>query len=223
MPDVAWRFLHIASTALARKNLDLRVEGLASLPRTGPVILAARHVHHLYDGVAIIGTIPRPVHILVGLDWAGTSLTGIAMTRLCNASRWPIVYRPGSHNARSPQEMTRAARKAMAESLRLLAEGRILLVFPEGYPNIDPHATPKTGLDDWLPFQPGVVRLAAMAAAQGITVPIVPVGLEYREGEKWTVTIRFGEPILVPDRAGSAAALQAVEARVHALSGAESS
>ena len=32
-----------------------------------------------------------------------------------------------------------------------------VLMFPEGYPNIDPHPTPKPDLDALLPFQPGFI------------------------------------------------------------------
>lgn len=218
MPDIAWNFLHRASAILVRRNLRLRVEGAENVPKTGSVILAARHVHHLYDGVAIVATIPRPVHILVGLDWAANPLTRIGMTRLCNISRWPIVYRSDSPTPRSPRETTRQTRTALTETLGLLEEDRILLVFPEGYPNIDPGYTPKSGLDDWLPFQPGVLRIATMAATRGLTVPIIPVGFSYEQDDKWTVTLRFGEPFTVLNRRQASATLQSLQERVHDLS-----
>ena len=106
----------------------------------------------------------------------------------------------------------------MAEVLALLGEGRIVLVFPEGYPNIDPAYTPKSGEDAWLPFQPGVARLASMASSGGAPIPVIPVGFHYQQGHEWDVTMRFGPPLTIPDRACEQAVLLGLEARVRALS-----
>ena len=40
------------------------------------------------------------------------------------------------------------------------------MVFPEGYPNVDPDYTPK-GEGEMLPFRPGFARLAVLAAQAG--------------------------------------------------------
>lgn len=219
MPDVAWRFLHTGSGLLARRRLDLVVEGAGNLPRRGPMIVAARHFHHLYDGVALLAEVPRPLHILVGLDWIRNPAGKAAMTLLCRAAAWPVVLRRDGSEAVDDNDARRALRRATADSLDLLAAGHALLVFPEGYPNIDPGYTPKRGDDDVLPFQPGVARLAMLAAGRGLDAPIVPAGLEYSRGERWRVTLRFGEPLTI-DRAGDARAVIAdVEREVRRLSG----
>ena len=79
-------------------------------------------------------------------------------------------------------------------SLRLLREGRLLLVFPEGYPAIDPEGSRKADPEGFLPFDAGFLVLAERA---GLEVPIVPVGLWYapRPGGGWTVWLRFGRPM----------------------------
>src|SRR5579871_5787692 len=51
------------------RSVRVRVEGMQHLPRTGPVLIASRHYHHFYDGCLLLAIIPRPVHILVALDW----------------------------------------------------------------------------------------------------------------------------------------------------------
>lgn len=219
MPDVSWRFLHAASGMLARRNLDLQVEGIAVLPRRGPLIVAARHYHHLYDGVALLATVPRPLHILVGLDWVRNPAGKAAMTALCRAAGWPVVLRRDGRHAVDDADARRALRRATAESLDLLAAGHALLVFPEGYPTIDPGYTPKRGDDDFLPFQPGFARLAALAAARGMQVPIVPAGLEYARDERWRVRLRFGEPRTVARRDEAGAVIADVEREVRRLSG----
>jgi 1-acyl-sn-glycerol-3-phosphate acyltransferase len=219
MPDVAWRFLRTGSGLLARRRLDLTVEGAGNLPRRGPMIVAARHFHHLYDGVALMATVPRPLHILVGLDWVRNPAGKAAMTALCRAAGWPVVLRRDGPGAVDDRDARRALRRATADSLDLLAAGHALLVFPEGYPNIDPGYTPKWGDDAFLPFQPGFAGLAALAAGRGLDVPIVPAGFAYTRGERWRVTLRFGEPLTI-DRAGSARAVIAdVEREVRRLSG----
>jgi putative membrane protein len=219
MPDVAWRFLRAGSGLLARRRLDLTVEGEQHLPRKGPLIIAARHYHHLYDGVVLLATVPRPLHILVGLDWVGNPAGRAAMTALCRAAGWPVVLRRDGARAVDDRAARRALRRATADALDLLASGHALLVFPEGYPNIDPGYTPKQGDDDILPFQPGFARLATLAAARGLDVPIVPAGLEYARGDRWRVALRFSESRTATRRTDASAVIGDVEREVRRLSG----
>jgi len=229
MPDMtplmAWRSLRVAGTTVTRRALDLRVEGAAHLPASGPAIVASRHFHHLYDGCVFMATVPRPLHILVGLDWVRNAAGKQAMARLCRAARWPAVLRRDGETPVDDLAAARALRQAFRDSLDVLRQGHVLLVFPEGYPNIDPGYTPKAGEDAFLPFQPGVVRLASLAAAQGMSVPIVPAGFAYEripggsKRERWRVTLRFGEPLAVASRGDEGRALRELEARVRALSG----
>jgi putative membrane protein len=218
MSDMPWRSLRAASKAVVRRQLDLRVEGADQVPRTGPVIVAARHFHHLFDGCVMLATIPRRVHILVGLDWVRSTPGKLAMVRACQAAGWPVVLRRDSAAPVDDLQAARALRRAMTDTMALLENGRVVLVFPEGYPNIDPGYTPKPDESAFLAFQPGVVRLATLVAAKGIRVPIVPAGFAYERGDRWRVTLRFGEPLTVECRDQEAAALAALETRVRALS-----
>jgi 1-acyl-sn-glycerol-3-phosphate acyltransferase len=140
------------------------------------------------------------------------------MTALCRAAGWPVVLRRDGATPVDNADARRALRQATADSLALLGAGHALLVFPEGYPNIDPGYTPKRGDDDVLPFLPGFARLAALAAARGLEVPIVPAGFEYARGDRWAVTLRFGEPRTL-HRAQAAAVIAEVEREVRELSG----
>lgn len=219
MPDVAWRFLHAGSGLLAGRSLDLTVAGDDNLPRRGPLIVASRHYHHLYDGVSLLATVPRPLHILVGLDWVRNPAGRIAMTALCRAAAWPIVLRRDGVHTVDDADARRALRRATADALDLLGAGHALLVFPEGYPTIDPGYTPKQGDDAFLPFQPGFARMATLAARRGLEVPIVPAGLEYARGERWRVTLRFGEPRTVGLRGDAGDVITGVEREVRRLSG----
>lgn len=217
-----WRFLRAGSKRLAKRRLEIVVEGQEHLPRAGPVVIAARHYHHLYDGVAFHATIHRPVHILVTVDWLKGGLGRKALVALCGSARWPAVVRTDPFTvARTgpvpPAVAQRVYRRAVADAVALLREGRILIVFPEGYPNVDPNPTPKRG-EAFLPFQSGFVRIARMAERSGAgEVPIVPVGLSYERGPRWRLTVRYGPPVAATDDA--AAVTAAVERRVRELSG----
>ena len=61
--------MRLVARTLAAARLQLEVKGLSRIPKHGPVLLVARHYHHLFDGVALLLSIPRPIHILVTLDW----------------------------------------------------------------------------------------------------------------------------------------------------------
>ncbi len=223
---LAWVSLRVASR-LALRRIDLRVEGLEHIPRQGPAILAARHFHHLWDGCALIATLPRPLRVVVTLDWLENTVAGRLMAAACRAAGWPVVPRPdGLGDRQNAENQARLAARgsgrlmaATRESVSLLRAGRTLLVFPEGYPTIDPHYTPKIADDEFLPFQPGFLRFAALAERDGVThVPIIPVGLEYTRGHRWRVVVRFGEAISFARGAAYEARVNAIEDQVRRLS-----
>lgn len=196
------------------RRLDLHVSGLEHVPPHGPVILAARHYHHLYDAAAVLASLPREVHVVVALDWLGSGPALHAMRGLVAAARWPGVWRRGP--------AWRLNRAGYAGSLSLLREGRVLLVFPEGYPTIDPAGSRRT--TPFLPFDAGFLSLAERARPD---VAVVPVGLRYapRPGGGWQVWLRYGRPIAADSapRAERWARLASVESAVRALSTAPSS
>jgi 1-acyl-sn-glycerol-3-phosphate acyltransferase len=213
---------------LAAHRIDLRVEGLEHLPATGPALLAARHFHHFYDGCALVAVGPRPLRILVTLDWLENPAGLRLMRSACQLARWPIVARSDSQvwrrghatQARVAPAARRQLLAATRECVGLLRGGEFLLVFPEGYPNIDPGFTPKVDDGAFLPFEPGFLRVVALAEQDGIThVPIVPVGLEYQRRNRWHVTVRFGHPVWRAPDVASRAQIAAIEEQVRRLSG----
>ena len=202
-----------------RREVDLRVEGLDNVPLGGPTLIAARHVHHLHDGCALWATLPRPVHLIVALDWVRPGRDRRLMAWASAALGWPTVLRAERPATADAAEAARYLRRAGRDAVALLRAGKLLVVFPEGYPNVDPHPTPKHGLDDMLPFRPGFVRFAALAERDGRTrVAVVPTGFHYERGPRWRVVLRFDPPrYLEPERGPTAFAAE-VEERVRALS-----
>src|SRR5690348_8429903 len=126
------------------------------------------------------------------------------MRWLAAAARWPGVWRSGPG--------WRLNRQGYRQSLQLLRDGGLLLVFPEGYPTIDPEGPRERDPDGFRPFDAGFLVLTKRA---GMPVPIVPVGLHYARlpGGRWSVWLRFGEPVIDQWLAG-------IESSVRSLSGA---
>lgn len=220
----------LATRAIARfytaRDLTLRVEGLQHLPPSGPVLIAARHYHHLYDGAALVGALPRTVHLFVALDWARNAWERRVMEELCKLADWPVALRgEGLAQSRSGAfaqgELARYVRRSLADGARLLREGRVLAVFPEGFPTIDPQGPRKLSEDAFLPFRPGFLAIVALAQRSGgKPIPILPAGLAYTRGARWQVTLRLGAPLFLESSSERAALLETVAARVKALSAA---
>lgn len=231
---MAWRSLRLMCRRSLAKHVDLTVEGLEGVPEIGPVVIAARHYHHLYDGCAIGTTLERHLHILVAADWAISGPARGLLERASRVARWPVVLRPDAPRYRPDRfpnataiaayeaEAARYLRRAAIATVRLLRGGHALLVFPEGYPTIDPTFTPKTRDDEVLPFQAGFARLVALAQRDGLTrVPVVPAGLEYARSpdDRWRLVLRYGEPIFHENGSDHRAFMAGVEANVRRLSG----
>ncbi len=231
---MAGRTIRTASRALMRGKVDLSVTGLEQVPTTGPVVIAARHYHHLFDGTSIVTTVPRPLKVMVALDWVQAGPQRRMAESLCRAADWPVVLRPDAEKyrpelaadsarvARYQADTTRYLKRAAARGVDILARGEGLLMFPEGYPNIDPSFTPKSeSADDFMPFLPGAVRVPLLAQSTGLApVPIVPAGLFYRQTDdnRWAVHLRFGAPMIVTERADAKAAIGRLGDRIRELS-----
>lgn len=233
---VAGRISHLVvqrgSSSIVKRQFTNEVSGLEYLSRQGPVLIVARHFHHLYDGCLLLQVVPRRLHLLVALDWITRPLMRCAMEGLCRAVAWPVVLRDerlraaetGGGASASAYRLSEARgylRRASALALQLLRQGEVLVIFPEAYPTIDPLPSPKQGDEDFLPFRPGFARLLELAEKDGQTrVAVVPAGLHYVQRERWHATLRFGPALWRQDFATTEQFVQAVEERVHVLSSA---
>lgn len=218
----------IAWWALRTMTDGVRIEGLNNVPDTGGVLLVARHYHHLLDGAVLVDRLPRPVHVVVALDWTANAPQRRWMERACAWAQWPVILRP--RTTRDAAEVPRYLRSGLRQAAALVAAGRVVAMFPEGYPVVDPtasHATPRDrDADGMLPFAPGFRTIADLAlrshAASGgergpaplgraRPLAIVPVGFVYEpHGRRWRIVARFGASL--DARAGVAAAEDAVRA-----------
>jgi 1-acyl-sn-glycerol-3-phosphate acyltransferase len=209
-------------------GLRLEVSGLDHVPEHGPAILVARHYHHLYDGIALQRAIPRRIHIIVTLDWAETSFTRFAMEKLIRAARWPIVLRAealarqgrGQTRPRfTAADLLRYQRRAIQDSIALLEQDQLVVIFPEAYPNVDPHYTPKIGAQEMLPFKAGFAAIAGAAEKRlKQVIPLIPVGLSYSGGKRRVVYLNCGEPLSARDFISREALIGKLEQDVAMLS-----
>jgi uncharacterized membrane protein/1-acyl-sn-glycerol-3-phosphate acyltransferase len=229
LSQLIWLVMRAGSRIIGRRLPDLHIEGLEHLPHSGPVLIAARHYHYFYDGYLLLRAIPRRLHVIVALDWLQTRRWRFVIEQACALADWPIVLRSeqirehatGRQWAYAPIETRRYLRQVALDAVRLLRSGVVLVIFPEGYPNIDPHPTPKADFKAFLPFRPGFVKLAELTERDGQTrVAIIPVGLAYTRvrGRRWYATVRFGPALFRDDFASADQVRHAVEEWVHVLS-----
>lgn len=224
-----WLVMRVASRFILSRKVTIRVIGGEHLPASGPALIAAQHFHWLYDGYSLVRIIPRRMHTIVALDWVRSRWLRYLIELACSLVDWPIVLRSEQFHehgedeqwAYTPVEARRYLRQVMLGSVRLLRSGELLLIFPEGYPNIDPHPTPKTDLETILPFRPGFVKLVELAEKDRRTrVAIIPVSFHYVKEpvDHWRITARFGQPLYRQDFDSAEHLLQTVEQGVIALS-----
>ncbi len=207
----------------AKREVRLRVEGLEHVPERGPAVIAARHYHHLHDGVALVRALPRTPHIFVALDWTRTRFERFVMETVCRLAEWPVALRAenldGGASAFEAREVLRYTRSALELGARLLARGDTLVVFPEGHPTIDPVRSRKTDDAAFLPFRAGTFALVARAERlTRAAVPIVPAGLAYRRSDRYDVTLRFGAPLAFDPRTPRSERIAELTRRVRELS-----
>jgi 1-acyl-sn-glycerol-3-phosphate acyltransferase len=220
--------MQLGARALGAGRLQTSAAGLEHMPSRGPALLIARHYHHLYDGIALFTALPRSFHFLITLDWAQSSLVRNLMVSVTRLARWPVILRADALSQRpgrsvfSAADVVRYQRDAFRESVELLVAGRVLIIFPEGYPTIDPHYTPKTRDQEMLPFKLGFASIAAAAEKRhGVKIPLIPVGLRYTTGKKWTAQVNFGAALSASNFTCREALARQLERDVARLSGIE--
>jgi uncharacterized membrane protein/1-acyl-sn-glycerol-3-phosphate acyltransferase len=197
---VAQRVMSIgAQMFLARDTREHSATGAENVPSTGPVVLAARHYHHLLDGCMLYIRLPRDVHILVTNDWATPGWRRSLLDLGCRVARWPVIVRPDSQRTQSMPDSARRSliMRGFRDAVHLLEEGRALVIFPEGYPDIDPHGSPKSKDGEMLEFKSGFLRVVRAAERRiGESIPIVPVGFAYQrtDDHRWSIDLNVGEP-----------------------------
>jgi len=170
-----YQLLRASCAPALRRLFGLDVSGLERLPEKEPFILASNH-HNYLDGIVLGVAVPRPISFLV-------------MPRVYHASPLhpPFHRRIGS----IPVNLERPDPGAIKSALRVLEEGGVVGIFPEG---------PFSREGRLMPGQSGVAMIALRAG-----VPVVPAAVtgtyEALCGRRFYVprltrlAVRFGEPL----------------------------
>lgn len=194
--------MRLIARGMAAGHLHTVALGLENIPAEGPAVIVARHYHHLYDGLALFAAISRPFHIVVTLDWVQNKRTKIFFEAANRLARWPTVLRRDALTRRDQQslfsarDVIRYQRKAMRQAVDLLVAGRLLVIFPEGYPNVDPSYTTKTEPDEFLPFKLGFLNIVGAAEKRlNKKIAVIPAGVHYTRGTPWVGRLQFGSPL----------------------------
>jgi len=132
--------------ALFGAIFGLRVEGLANVPRTGPLLVACNHISD-FDPPVLGSAIPRTLHFMAKRE--------LFRYRLCSS----LLVRLGAF----PVDRAGFDRTAISTALDLLSAGNAVAVFPEGT---------RSGDGRMLPPKPGLGFLAIHARAGILPVHI---------------------------------------------------
>ncbi|TFD84862.1 lysophospholipid acyltransferase family protein [Cryobacterium serini] len=127
--------------------------GLENIPKTGPVILASNHLSFI-DSVFLPLVVPRRVAFLAKSDYfTGKGLKGWATRQFLTAAGQLPIDRSGGQ----------ASEDSLNTGLRVLGEGRILGIYPEGTRSPDAR------------LYRGRTGVARMVLESGVTV--IPVAM----------------------------------------------
>jgi len=125
------------------------VRGRHNIPKSGPVILAVNHVSYLDPVMVAVAIGPRPINFMAKSELLKIPVFGALLKSL---NTFPV-------------KRGLADKGAIAYSLKLLSNGEVLLIFPEGTRIRNNNG--QLGA----PY-PGVTAIALKTGA-----PIVPIGL----------------------------------------------
>lgn len=164
---ISWEFLRL----IERLLFGMRIHGDEKVPRTGGVIIASNHIS--YNDPPMVGSaVPRELHFLAKEELFENPVFG-ALISSFNAM--PVKRATGDVGA-------------LKKAVRLLKEGKAMIMFPEGTRSLS---------GKFLKPKPGVGMIASMADVQ--VVPTYVAGTDNLGAAFWRkrpVVVRFGEPIV---------------------------
>ncbi len=191
-------FIRTLANVLIGLPFRLQAIGGGNLPGTGAAIIAVTHKSTL-DPIFAGVSFARPLRYMAKKELFAV----LGLGRLIGGlGAFPVDRGAGD-------------RAALETALRVLAEGEVLLMFPEGHRHKD---------EVIHPFFPGVGMLAVRAGA-----PVIPVAIQgtHTLGDKWpprlsAVTAKIGPPVDLSGLEGRcsrvyAAATERIEAAVRDL------
>ncbi len=170
------RLARLAATVVYR-DIDIHVP--AGHGAEGPVLAVANHFGGLADGVLLIDAAPRRPRVVArDVIWK-VPLVG----RMATGAGMIPVHRSADRGARTSND------RMFASAYDSLADGDLMLIFPEGVTQDDPHMAE---------VRTGAARIALGARESGVSgIAIQPVGLHYEDkaGFRSRALVHVGEPM----------------------------
>jgi len=171
--------LRAVTRAFFRLFYELDITGLENIPLEGPTIIAANHVNY-FDAPLLLAFAPRPMYFIA----ASTGFKVPVWRFIMNL--YGVI----------PVERGKADASAIKAAIRLLGNGQVLGIFPEGTFTQDGHTVP--------------AKLGTAHIAMKTGSPIVPVTIsgafhswprlgpaKRKIPRPWRIRIKFHEPIEV--------------------------
>jgi 1-acyl-sn-glycerol-3-phosphate acyltransferase len=190
----AWHFLLVAF-----RRYRYRVVGRERIPERGGVLVVCNHVADVDPPFISVAVRPRPAEQLAAAR---------------HFVRQPLAWLMGSLGA-FPLRTDRPDAGAIRHARDRLAQGRLVVIFPEGAPSFS---------DRLGPFQAGVGHLALVPGITVIPAAIWGTQRVLRRGlpiGRGPVTLTFGPPVPVPEggsrKERAAAATEAIRGAVGEL------
>lgn len=176
-------FLRLVTRVFFR---TIEVVGRDHVPRGGPVIFVGNHPNSLVDPVVISTTCGRRVRF--------AARDGLFSSPLLRPILWALGSVPIKRRQDHAPEAGAVDNESAFRALHaVLDEGGAFGIFPEGVSYTE---------SELQPLKTGAARIALSAAARGIPVVIVPVGLSYRRKQRFRgrVLVQYGRPIVLDAR-----------------------
>ena len=161
-----YKALHKPCKLLMRILHKIECEGAENIPETGAFILACNHIHFI-DPVLLIGECSRPIHFMAKAEAFKNKLAAWFLTHL-------NVF---------PVNRGRSDKSSVEYAVKLVQNGQILGIFPEGTRSKD--------------LKPQEAKAGISLIARETKADVLPVSVycEKKSGFFRKVTIRFGELI----------------------------
>ena len=153
---------------LTRALFDVKVSGEQNVPAVGPLVVACNH--RSYIDPPMLGTwFPRTIHFMAKQELFKIPILGSLISAV---NAFPVNRDTGDIGS-------------MRRALRILKEGGVLGIFPEGTRNVSGEAG----------YKGGAVLLAATAHCPIVPVALLHTELAVRRLRAAHVEVRIGEPM----------------------------
>ncbi|MEO6731497.1 MAG: 1-acyl-sn-glycerol-3-phosphate acyltransferase [Ferruginibacter sp.] len=171
----------VARAAIKLYCRDIQLNKSELLKCDGPLLLAVNHPNSFLDAIILCTIFDRPVYSLA----RGDAFKGKLITKILLSLKMLPVYRVSEGVENLEENYT-----TFEECKKIFKQNGIVLIFSEGY-----------CINEWhlRPLKKGTARLAISSWADGISLKVLPIGINYSSFEKFGKNIRlsFGEFIEV--------------------------